>query len=199
MAGLPIAFDLAHANEGTFYEVLEPLLDARARQPCALPRRTWTSGEFCIGGSACALIAERDGVVGPGWRCRSSCTRASSIIARLVDHVDHLASDRRRARPSASARRLRAPARGARGAFGAGGGRGRDRDRGPLWSLRTTRALRGAELTAATPTADPRRSGARIFCGCCAGRSPTRIIASVPLLLGQERREGRPRHSGCRL
>ena len=40
MAGLPIAFDLSHANEGTFFEVLERIGDRPgARQPCALPRR----------------------------------------------------------------------------------------------------------------------------------------------------------------
>ena len=38
MAALPIAFDLAHANEGTFYEVLERIgRSPGARQPRALP------------------------------------------------------------------------------------------------------------------------------------------------------------------
>jgi membrane dipeptidase len=89
MAGLPIAFDLAHANEGTFSEVLErtgdrPVLVSHAlcRAVCDTPRNL--SDEQLV------AIAERDGVVGlmalPFVVHESEWT-----IERLIDHVDHIA------------------------------------------------------------------------------------------------------------
>ncbi len=89
MSALPIAFDLAHASEGTFYEVLErtgdrPVLVSHAlcRALVDIPRN--------LADDQVRAVAERDGVVGlmalPFVVHDSEWT-----IARLVDHVDHLA------------------------------------------------------------------------------------------------------------
>ena len=89
MAELPIAFDLAHANEGTFFEVLErtgdrPVLVSHAlcRALQDIPRN--------LSDEQLRLLAERDGVVGlmalPFVVHDSEWT-----IPRLIDHVDHLA------------------------------------------------------------------------------------------------------------
>jgi membrane dipeptidase len=88
MAGLPIAFDLAHANEGTFNEVLErsgdrPVLVSHAlcRALQDIPRN--------LSDEQLRALAERDAVVGlmalPFVVHKSEWT-----IARLIDHVDHL-------------------------------------------------------------------------------------------------------------
>ena len=88
MAELPIAFDLAHANEGTFFEVLErtgdrPVLVSHAlcRALQDIPRN--------LSDEQLHLLAERDGVVGlmalPFVVHDSEWT-----IPRLIDHVDHL-------------------------------------------------------------------------------------------------------------
>jgi membrane dipeptidase len=88
MAALPIAFDLAHANEGTFFEVLErtgdrPVLVSHAlcRALQDIPRN--------LSDEQLRLLAERDGVVGlmalPFVVHDSEWT-----VARLIDHVDHL-------------------------------------------------------------------------------------------------------------
>jgi membrane dipeptidase len=88
MVALPIAFDLAHANQGTFFEVLErtgdrPVLVSHAlcRALQDIPRN--------LSDEQLRALAERDGVVGlmalPFVVHDSEWT-----IARLVDHVDHL-------------------------------------------------------------------------------------------------------------
>jgi membrane dipeptidase len=89
MAELPIAFDLAHANEGTFAEVLErtgdrPVLVSHGlcRALVDIPRN--------LGDDQLRALAERDGVVGlmalPFVVHESQWT-----IERLIDHVDHIA------------------------------------------------------------------------------------------------------------
>jgi membrane dipeptidase len=88
MAGLPLAFDLSHANEGTFYEVLErtgdrPVLVSHAlcRAICDVPRNL--SDEQLI------ALAERDGVV--GLMALPFVVHPSEwTIDRLIDHVDYL-------------------------------------------------------------------------------------------------------------
>jgi membrane dipeptidase len=89
MAELPIAFDLAHANEGTFSEVLartgdRPVLVSHGlcRALCDIPRN--------LADDQLRALAERDGVVGlmalPFVVHESEWT-----IERLIDHVDHIA------------------------------------------------------------------------------------------------------------
>jgi membrane dipeptidase len=88
MAELPIAFDLAHANEGTFFEVLErtgdrPVLVSHAlcRALHDIPRN--------LSDEQLQALAERDGVV--GLMALPLVVHPSEwTIARLVDHVDHL-------------------------------------------------------------------------------------------------------------
>jgi membrane dipeptidase len=88
MAELPIAFDLAHANEGTFAEVLErtgdrPVLVSHGlcRALVDIPRN--------LADDQLRALAERDGVVGlmalPFVVHESQWT-----IERLIDHVDHI-------------------------------------------------------------------------------------------------------------
>jgi membrane dipeptidase len=88
MAGLPIAFDLAHANEGTFSEVLgrtgdRPVLVSHAlcRAVCDSPRN--------LSDDQLRAIAERDGVVGL-MALPFVVHPAEWTIDRLIDHVDHL-------------------------------------------------------------------------------------------------------------
>jgi membrane dipeptidase len=88
MAGLPIAFDLAHANEGTFAEVLErtgdrPVLVSHAlcRAICDSPRN--------LSDEQLRAIAERDGVVGL-MALPFVVHPTEWTIDRLIDHVDHL-------------------------------------------------------------------------------------------------------------
>ena len=88
MAELPIAFDLAHANESTFFEVLErtddrPVLVSHAlcRALCDIPRN--------LGDDQLKALAERDGVV--GLMALPFVVHATEwTIPRLIDHVDHL-------------------------------------------------------------------------------------------------------------
>jgi membrane dipeptidase len=88
MAELPIAFDLAHANEGTFAEVLErtgdrPVLVSHAlcRALCDVPRN--------LSDDQLRALAERDGVV--GLMALPFVVHPDEwTIARLIDHVDHL-------------------------------------------------------------------------------------------------------------
>jgi membrane dipeptidase len=89
MAGLPIAFDLAHANEGTFYEVLErtgdrPVLVSHALCGALvdIPRN--------LADAQLRALAERDGVVGL-MALPFVVHEHEWTIPRLVDHVDHLA------------------------------------------------------------------------------------------------------------
>lgn len=88
MAELPIAFDLSHANEGTFFEVLarssdRPVLVSHAlcRALQDIPRN--------LSDEQLRALAERDGVV--GLMALPFVTHPSEpTIARLIDHVDHL-------------------------------------------------------------------------------------------------------------
>ena len=89
MAGLPIAFDLAHANEGTFAEVLErtgdrPVLVSHAlcRALCDSPRN--------LSDEQLRALAERDGVVGL-MALPFVVHERNGRSTRLIDHVDHLA------------------------------------------------------------------------------------------------------------
>ncbi len=88
MAALPIAFDLAHANEGTFWEVLERTGDRPVLVSHALCR-TLQDIPRNLGDRQLQALAERDGVVGlmalPFVVHDSEWT-----IPRLIDHVDHL-------------------------------------------------------------------------------------------------------------
>lgn len=88
MIELPIAFDLAHANEGTFFEVLErtddrPVLVSHAlcRALQDIPRN--------LSDEQLRALAERDGVVGV-MALPFVVHESEWTIARLVDHIDHL-------------------------------------------------------------------------------------------------------------
>jgi membrane dipeptidase len=88
MAALPIAFDLAHANEGTFFEVLErsgdrPVLDSHAlcRAVHDHPRN--------LSDDQLRALAERDGVVGL-MALPFVMHESERSISYLIDHVDHL-------------------------------------------------------------------------------------------------------------
>jgi membrane dipeptidase len=89
MAELPIAFDLAHANEGTFSEVLErtgdrPVLVSHGlcRALCDIPRN--------LSDDQLRALAERDGVVGL-MALPFVVHETEWTIDRLIDHVDHIA------------------------------------------------------------------------------------------------------------
>jgi membrane dipeptidase len=89
MAELPIAFDLSHANEGTFFQVLarssdRPVLVSHAlcRALQDIPRN--------LSDDQLRALAERDGVV--GLMALPFVTHPHDwTIARLIDHVDHVA------------------------------------------------------------------------------------------------------------
>ena len=88
MAALPIAFDLAHASEGTFFEVLErtgdrPVLVSHAlcRAVHDIPRN--------LSDEQLRALAERDGVVGL-MPLPFVVHESEGTIARVIDHVDHL-------------------------------------------------------------------------------------------------------------
>ena len=88
MAALPIAFDLAHAGEGTIFDVLErtgdrPVLVSHAlcRALHDIPRN--------LSDAQLRALAERDGVV--GLMALPFVVHATEwTLDRLVDHVDHL-------------------------------------------------------------------------------------------------------------
>jgi membrane dipeptidase len=89
MAGLPIAFDLAHANEGTFSEVLartgnRPVLVSHGlcRALCNTPRN--------LSDDQLRALAERDGVIGL-MALPFVVHETEWTIERLIDHVDHIA------------------------------------------------------------------------------------------------------------
>ena len=89
MVALPIAFDLAHANEGTFSELLQrtgdrPVLVSHGlcRAVCDTPRNL--SDEQLL------AIAARDGVVGL-MALPFVVHETQWTIDRLIDHADHIA------------------------------------------------------------------------------------------------------------
>jgi membrane dipeptidase len=88
MAGLPIAFDLAHANEGTFFEVLARSGDRPVLVSHALCRAVYESPRNLSDDQLHAL-AERDGVVGL-MALPFVMHESERSISYLVDHVDHL-------------------------------------------------------------------------------------------------------------
>jgi membrane dipeptidase len=88
MTGLPIVLDLAHANEGTFFEVLErsggrPVLASHAlcRAVHHHPRN--------LSDDQLRALAERGGVVGL-MALPFVVHESERSISYLVDHVDHL-------------------------------------------------------------------------------------------------------------
>jgi membrane dipeptidase len=88
MAGLPIAFDLAHANEGTFFEVLERSGDRPVLVSHALCRAVHDHPRN-LSDDQLRALAERDGVL--GLMALPFVMHASErSISYLIDHVDHL-------------------------------------------------------------------------------------------------------------
>jgi membrane dipeptidase len=88
MTSLPIAFDLAHANEGTFFEVLERTADRPVLVSHALCRAVHDSPRN-LSDDQLRAIAERDGVVGL-MALPFVMHESERTISYLIDHVDHL-------------------------------------------------------------------------------------------------------------
>jgi membrane dipeptidase len=88
MVGLPIAFDLAHANEGTFFEVLERIGDRPVLVSHALCRAVFDSPRN-LGDDQLRALAERDGVVGV-MALPFAMHESERSLSYLIDHVDHL-------------------------------------------------------------------------------------------------------------
>ncbi len=89
MTGLPIAFDLSHANEGTFFEVLERSADRPVLASHSLCRAVFDSPRN-LSDDQLRALAERDGVVGL-MALPFVMHESERSISYLVDHVDHLA------------------------------------------------------------------------------------------------------------
>jgi membrane dipeptidase len=89
MTGLPIAFDLAHANEGTFFEVLERSGDRPVLVSHALCRAVRDHPRN-LSDDQLRALAERDGVVGL-MALPFVMHESERSISYLIDHVDHLA------------------------------------------------------------------------------------------------------------
>jgi membrane dipeptidase len=88
MVELPIAFDLAHANERTFFEVLERTLDRPVLVSHALCRALHGTPRN-LSDRQMRALAERDGVV--GLMALPIVVHPSEwTITRLIDHVDHM-------------------------------------------------------------------------------------------------------------
>ena len=88
MTGLPIAFDLAHANEGTFFEVLERSGDRPVLVSHALCRAVHDHPRN-LSDDQLRALAERDGVVGL-MALPFVMHESERSISYLIDHVDHL-------------------------------------------------------------------------------------------------------------
>jgi membrane dipeptidase len=88
MAALPIAFDLAHASEGTFFEVLERTGDRPVLVSHALCRAVHDTPRN-LSDEQLRALAERDGVVGL-MPLPFVVHPSEATIARVIDHVDHL-------------------------------------------------------------------------------------------------------------
>ena len=88
MTGLPIAFDLAHANEGTFFEVLERIGDRPVLVSHALCRAVHDHPRN-LSDDQLRALAERDGVVGL-MALPFVMHESERSISYLIDHVDHL-------------------------------------------------------------------------------------------------------------
>ena len=89
MTGLPIAFDLSHANEGTFFEVLKRSADRPVLASHALCRAVFDSPRN-LSDDQLRALAERGGVVGL-MALPFVMHESERSISYLVDHVDHLA------------------------------------------------------------------------------------------------------------
>lgn len=89
MAGLPIAFDLAHANEGTFFEVLDRVGDRPVLVSHALCRAVHDHPRN-LSDDQLRALAERDGVVGL-MALPFVMHESERSLSYLIDHVDHLA------------------------------------------------------------------------------------------------------------
>jgi membrane dipeptidase len=89
MTLLPIAFDLAHANEGTFFEVLERIDDRPVLVSHALCRAVYDHPRN-LSDEQLRALAERDGVVGL-MALPFVMHETEKSISYLIDHVDHLA------------------------------------------------------------------------------------------------------------
>lgn len=88
MAALPIAFDLAHANEGTFFEVLERSGDRPVLNSHALCRAVRDHPRN-LSDDQLRALAERDGVVGL-MALPFVMHESERSLSYLIDHVDHL-------------------------------------------------------------------------------------------------------------
>jgi membrane dipeptidase len=88
MTELPIAFDLAHANEGTFFEVLERSADRPVLASHALCRAVHDHPRN-LSDDQLRALAERDGVVGL-MALPFVVHESERSLSYLVDHVDHL-------------------------------------------------------------------------------------------------------------
>jgi membrane dipeptidase len=88
MTLLPIAFDLAHANEGTFFEVLERIDDRPVLASHALCRAVHDHPRN-LSDDQLRALAERDGVVGL-MALPFVMHESERSLSYLVDHVDHL-------------------------------------------------------------------------------------------------------------
>jgi membrane dipeptidase len=89
MTRLPIAFDLAHAGEGTFSEVLERIGDRPVLVSHALCRAVHDHPRN-LSDDQLRALAERDGVVGL-MALPFVMHESERSLSYLVDHVDHLA------------------------------------------------------------------------------------------------------------
>lgn len=88
MAALPVAFDLAHANEGTFSEVLERSADRPVLVSHALCRAVHDTPRN-LSDDQLRALAERDGVVGL-MALPFVMHESERSMSYLIDHVDHL-------------------------------------------------------------------------------------------------------------
>jgi membrane dipeptidase len=88
MTALPIAFDLAHANEATFFEVLERSGDRPVLVSHALCRAVHESPRN-LSDDQLRALAERGGVVGL-MALPFVMHESERAISYLIDHVDHL-------------------------------------------------------------------------------------------------------------
>jgi membrane dipeptidase len=88
MAELPIAFDLSHASQGTFFEVLERIGDRPVLVSHALCRAVQDTPRN-LGDDQLRALAERDGVIGL-MPLPFVVHDSEPTLARVIDHVDHL-------------------------------------------------------------------------------------------------------------
>ena len=171
MTGLPIAFDLSHANEGTFFEVLERSADRPVLASHSLCRAVFDSPRN-LSDDQLRALAERDGVVGL-MALPFVMHESERSISYLIDHVDHLAQTIGIAHICLGADFVRQMEQS--GAFGVV--EPHMAIDGLTAARRSIRRSSRRCATAATARPTCRPSRARICCACCAGRCPRRISA----------------------